>query len=208
MGAGAESLKYRFQWTFPVEFSPHDDDTLYVCSNVVHRSTDDGASMGDHQPGPDAQRSDKDRVVGRTDHRRQPRRRDLLHDLRLPRVAARSGRVLGWLGRWTDPRLARRRPDLAERHASGPAGVGDDQHHRAVAARRCQRRTSPPPATSRTTCSPYLYRTNDYGADVDAHHQRHPGRRVHARHPRGPEPPRPAVLRHRARHATCRSTTA
>jgi photosystem II stability/assembly factor-like uncharacterized protein len=44
MGAGADSLKYRFQWTFPVEFSPHDDNTLYICSNYVHRSTDDGSS--------------------------------------------------------------------------------------------------------------------------------------------------------------------
>jgi len=44
MGGGADSLKYRFQWTFPVEFSVHEDNTLYICSNVVHRSTDDGAS--------------------------------------------------------------------------------------------------------------------------------------------------------------------
>ncbi|MBV9173101.1 MAG: glycosyl hydrolase [Chloroflexi bacterium] len=44
MGAGADTLKHRFQWTFPVEFSPHEENTLYVCSNVVHRSTDEGAS--------------------------------------------------------------------------------------------------------------------------------------------------------------------
>ena len=44
MGRGAEALKYRFQWTFPISFSPHDPDTLYVTSNVVHRSTDDGMS--------------------------------------------------------------------------------------------------------------------------------------------------------------------
>jgi hypothetical protein len=37
-------LKYRFQWTFPVEISPHDPDALYICSNHVHRSTDEGAS--------------------------------------------------------------------------------------------------------------------------------------------------------------------
>ncbi len=43
-GAGADRLKYRFQWTFPVEFSPHDPDVLYVTSHVVHRSTDEGAS--------------------------------------------------------------------------------------------------------------------------------------------------------------------
>ncbi|HEX5166606.1 MAG TPA: glycosyl hydrolase, partial [Thermomicrobiales bacterium] len=42
MGRGAEALKYRFQWTFPISFSPHEENTLYVTSNVVHRSTDDG----------------------------------------------------------------------------------------------------------------------------------------------------------------------
>jgi photosystem II stability/assembly factor-like uncharacterized protein len=43
-GAGAGALKYRFQWTFPVEVSPHDPDALYVCSNHVHRSRDEGVS--------------------------------------------------------------------------------------------------------------------------------------------------------------------
>jgi photosystem II stability/assembly factor-like uncharacterized protein len=43
-GAGAESLKYRFQWTFPIHFSKHDPNVLYVCSNHVHRSTDLGAN--------------------------------------------------------------------------------------------------------------------------------------------------------------------
>ncbi len=43
-GAGAIDHKYRFQWTFPIEFSPHDPEVLYVASNHVHRSTDEGAS--------------------------------------------------------------------------------------------------------------------------------------------------------------------
>ncbi|HLZ26584.1 MAG TPA: glycosyl hydrolase [Chloroflexota bacterium] len=43
-GEGAESLKYRFQWTFPIVFSRHQPDVLYACSNHVHRSTDIGAS--------------------------------------------------------------------------------------------------------------------------------------------------------------------
>ena len=43
-GEGAESLKYRFQWTFPILFSRHDPDALYACSNYVHRSMDLGAS--------------------------------------------------------------------------------------------------------------------------------------------------------------------
>jgi photosystem II stability/assembly factor-like uncharacterized protein len=44
MGAGAEDLKYRFQWTFPIIISPHDPDVLYTTSQHVHRSTDEGMS--------------------------------------------------------------------------------------------------------------------------------------------------------------------
>jgi photosystem II stability/assembly factor-like uncharacterized protein len=61
MGAGAESLKYRFQWTFPVESSPHDDDTLYACSNYVHRSTDDGTTW--EVISPDLTRNDPSKLV-------------------------------------------------------------------------------------------------------------------------------------------------
>ncbi len=49
-GAGTEKHKYRFQWTFPLEISPHDPDKLYACSNVVHVSTDEGASWTDISP--------------------------------------------------------------------------------------------------------------------------------------------------------------
>ncbi|HUK62706.1 MAG TPA: glycosyl hydrolase [Dongiaceae bacterium] len=44
MGSGAEGAKYRFQWTFPIVISPFDPNTIYAASNVVHRSTDEGAS--------------------------------------------------------------------------------------------------------------------------------------------------------------------
>jgi photosystem II stability/assembly factor-like uncharacterized protein len=61
MGAGAESLKYRFQWTFPVETSPHDADTLYICSNVVHRSRDGGSSW--ETISPDLTRNDASKIT-------------------------------------------------------------------------------------------------------------------------------------------------
>jgi photosystem II stability/assembly factor-like uncharacterized protein len=60
MGAGAETLKYRFQWTFPVELSRFDENTLYICSNYVHRSTDDGASW--ETISPDLTRNDSTRI--------------------------------------------------------------------------------------------------------------------------------------------------
>ncbi len=58
-GVGASTLKYRFQWTFPVEVSQHDPDVLYICSNHVHRSTDEGTSW--EVISPDLTRNDPDR---------------------------------------------------------------------------------------------------------------------------------------------------
>ncbi|HEX9057281.1 MAG TPA: hypothetical protein VF818_07085 [Ktedonobacterales bacterium] len=59
-GAGAGQMKYRFQWTFPIEISPHDPDVLYVCSNYVHRSTDEGASW--EVISPDLTRNDPEKM--------------------------------------------------------------------------------------------------------------------------------------------------
>ena len=44
MGWGAEGARYRFQWTFPIVVSPHDPNTVYAASHVLHRSTDEGHS--------------------------------------------------------------------------------------------------------------------------------------------------------------------
>ena len=59
-GAGAETMKYRFQWTFPIMFSRHDPDVLYVCSQHLHRSTDLGASF--EALSPDLTRHDPDKL--------------------------------------------------------------------------------------------------------------------------------------------------
>ena len=42
MGHDAADAKYRFQWTFPIELSPHDPNTIYVGSNVLFRTTNEG----------------------------------------------------------------------------------------------------------------------------------------------------------------------
>ena len=44
MGWGAEGMKYRFQWTFPVVLSPFNPNVLYVGANVVFKSTNEGQS--------------------------------------------------------------------------------------------------------------------------------------------------------------------
>ncbi|HEV7500387.1 MAG TPA: glycosyl hydrolase, partial [Vicinamibacteria bacterium] len=42
MGWGAEGMKYRFQWTFPIVFSPHDPKVLFAAGNRVFRTSDQG----------------------------------------------------------------------------------------------------------------------------------------------------------------------
>lgn len=44
MGYGAEGMKYRFQWNFPIFFSPHNPKRLYTASNHLHVSEDGGTS--------------------------------------------------------------------------------------------------------------------------------------------------------------------
>jgi photosystem II stability/assembly factor-like uncharacterized protein len=56
MGDGADTLKYRFQWTFPVFLSRHDCKTLYVAANKVLRSRDEGTSW--EEASPDLTRND------------------------------------------------------------------------------------------------------------------------------------------------------
>ena len=43
-GSPAADVKYRFVWTFPLTISPHNHKKLYVGSQYVHQTTDDGQS--------------------------------------------------------------------------------------------------------------------------------------------------------------------
>ena len=43
-GSGAEVMKYRFNWNFPILFSPNDPNKLYAGSNYLHLSTNGGQS--------------------------------------------------------------------------------------------------------------------------------------------------------------------
>ncbi|HTS64764.1 MAG TPA: hypothetical protein VMH28_22225 [Candidatus Acidoferrales bacterium] len=60
MGYGVEAMKYRFQWSFPIVFSPHDPKALYIGSNVIHRTTNEGQSW--EAISPDLTRNDKSKM--------------------------------------------------------------------------------------------------------------------------------------------------
>lgn len=61
LGHGVEDMKYRFQWNFPVFYSPHDADVLYAASQHLHRSTDGGRSW--EVISPDLTTDDKSKQV-------------------------------------------------------------------------------------------------------------------------------------------------
>jgi photosystem II stability/assembly factor-like uncharacterized protein len=44
MGAGAEAMKYRFQWNHPIFFSPHNPKKLYTAGNHLFATENEGAS--------------------------------------------------------------------------------------------------------------------------------------------------------------------
>lgn len=50
IGAGADVLKYRFQWNFPIFFSPHNPKKLYAAGNELFVSTNEGQSWKSISP--------------------------------------------------------------------------------------------------------------------------------------------------------------
>ena len=60
MGHGAEDMKYRFQWNFPMFFSKHNTKKLYTFSNHVHVSTNEGESW--NVLSPDLTRNDSTKL--------------------------------------------------------------------------------------------------------------------------------------------------
>src|SRR5262249_35562226 len=57
MGHRASDLKYRFQWNFPLVFSPHDPNKLYAGANVLFETDNEGQSW--QVISPDLTRNDR-----------------------------------------------------------------------------------------------------------------------------------------------------
>ena len=59
-GWAPKDLKYRFSWTFPIAFSPHDTGTVYACGNHVFRTKNEGHSW--ESISPDLTRADESKL--------------------------------------------------------------------------------------------------------------------------------------------------
>jgi len=60
MGHGAEGMKYRFQWNFPIIFSKHNPNRLYTFSQHVHVTENEGQSWSIISP--DLTRNDPEKL--------------------------------------------------------------------------------------------------------------------------------------------------
>ena len=60
LGDAANAMKYRFQWTYPIVFSPHNPKVLYATSQYVHVSTDGAQSWSVISP--DLSRNDSNTI--------------------------------------------------------------------------------------------------------------------------------------------------
>ncbi len=60
-GYNPGDLKYRFAWTYPIVFSPHDSNVLYAGGNHVFRTKDEGASW--EEISPDLSRNAPERLM-------------------------------------------------------------------------------------------------------------------------------------------------
>ncbi len=60
IGEGANAMKYRFQWTYPIVFSPHDPKRLYCSAQYVFVTTNEGKSWT--RISPDLTRNDSTKL--------------------------------------------------------------------------------------------------------------------------------------------------
>jgi photosystem II stability/assembly factor-like uncharacterized protein len=107
-GWGDRDMKYRFQWTYPVLRSPNDPNTLYVTSQFVHKSMDEGRTweiispdLTRHDPTklePMAAYGNQDLGELGADYARRHRHRVVQHRFRFCGIPCEKGSLVGRFG--------------------------------------------------------------------------------------------------------------
>ncbi|GIT09100.1 MAG: hypothetical protein CM1200mP30_27300 [Pseudomonadota bacterium] len=59
-GWAPRDMKYRFSWTYPISFSPHDSGIVYACGNHVFQTENEGKSW--KKISPDLTRADEEKL--------------------------------------------------------------------------------------------------------------------------------------------------
>ena len=200
-GVGADALKYRFNWTFPIHVLAATIPTCSVAASQHPASARRTWARAGKRSAPISRATTKRSSRPRADRSRAitPAPRSTARSSRSPnrrRSATCSGAAptTGWCtarktaganGPTSRPRDL---PEWALISIVEPSPHDRDAVY--IAATRYKHDDT----------RPYLYKTTDRGKILDQDRARHPRRRVHAHHPRRPEPARAALLRHRDRH--------
>ena len=199
MGYSANDITERFQWTFPIVFSPVDPRVLYVGSQHVWKTTNEGQSW--ERISPDLTRHDPSTMgpsggpitldqTGVETYATVFTIAPSPHDGQTIWTGSDDGlvHVTRDGGKTWDNVTPKDLPDFAR------ISLIEASPHKAgtafVAANRYQRDDR----------APYVYRTDDYGKTWTKIVGGTPGDRLRAHDPRGPQAAGPAVSRHRARH--------
>ena len=174
-GEAAADYKYRFAWTYPIVFSPHDPDTLYVGGNLVFKSTDEGHSW--EAISPDLTRADPAtlQITGGPINRDGASAEVYATVFALAESPHEPGVI--WAG--SDDGLVHITRDNGETWEDiTPADLPEwsmistlelSPHDAATCYLAALR-------YKHDDYAPYLYKTTDYGQSLDAHQRRHRGR--------------------------------
>ena len=197
-GEPSSALVERWQWTYPIIFSPVDPTVLYTSSQHVWRTKNGGDNW--------------DRI-SRDLTRHDPKTMGdsggpITHDMNSPEVygtvfALGPGKKdvnILWAG--SDDGLVHVTRDggktWTQRHAEGHAGLRPRQPDRRLVLRARRRVRRGEEAAARRLRALHLPDAR-LRQDVDEDRHRHPGQRLRARRARGSGAPRPALRRHAAR---------
>ena len=162
MGYGADSLKYRFQWSFPIAFSPHDPKTLYIGSNVLMKTTNEGQNW--ETISPDLTRNDKSKQASSGGPITQDNTSIEYYDTIFTFIESPVAKGLIWVG--TDDGLVQITRDGGKHWENvTPKGMPEWIQINSIDASRFDAGTAYVAATAYKLDDfhPYLFKTNDYG---------------------------------------------
>jgi hypothetical protein len=162
MGYGADALKYRFQWSFPIVFSPHDPKTLYIGANVLMKTENEGQSWQNISP--DLTRDDKEKQKSSGGPITQDNTSIEYYDTIFTIAESPLAKGLIWVG--TDDGLVQLTRDGGKNWANvTPKGMPDWIRINAIDPSPFEAGTAYMAATNyqQDDFRPYLFKTTDYG---------------------------------------------
>ena len=208
MGYSSVDITERFQWTFPIVFSPTDPKTLYATSQHVWKRPT--RARAGRRISPDLTRHDPEtlRASGGPITLDQTGVETYAVVFTLAPSPLDGNVDLGRLRRRLRARHPRRRQELGR--TSRRRICREFTRISLIEASPHRRRHGVPGRQPLPARRPRAVRLQDgrLRQDLDEDRHRHPGRRLRARHPRGPEAQGAAVPRAPRPASTSRSTTA